>query len=308
MTTSILVTGAEKNYFVSGCMLMWSLKLWAPELPFYFLDFGLEEGQRNFLRGQGALIERPAELAADLHPFAYKAAMGEYLRGIDWSEMVWLDSDMIAVAPLGEKLATVLTEMAGNGKEVASCRDVSPSLAAFIAQGWEVNPFVDALRSDKVDLSGPYYNTGAVVCRSPEFLAAWRDLAKAIPFHVLFEQNAFNLLVRRRTGVTTLAMNEWNLHGPSLRECNSAKDGQGRNIIKTPSGTAMIVHATSHDSADIDIRNAVAGMKTGGIPCVIKLFRNPALLDLQKMWLTRFLTEAENDLHKAGAVNSPQSN
>ena len=100
MARTIVVTGGDRAYFLMGCMLVHSLKRWAPRLPVYFLDFGLDRQQRKFLDTICTVVRRPATLPAGLHQYAYKAAMGEFLRPIDRTTTIWLDSDMIAVGPV----------------------------------------------------------------------------------------------------------------------------------------------------------------------------------------------------------------
>ena len=120
MARPIVVSGADKHFFAMGCLLMQSLAQWAPDLPFYFLDFGLDEAQRRFLRERKVLIERPASVPENLHPIVCKTAIGEYLRGIEWPAVLWLDSDMLVVGPLQDRLAEVLQRNGGNTKR--GCR------------------------------------------------------------------------------------------------------------------------------------------------------------------------------------------
>src|SRR3982074_670415 len=107
----ILVTAGERNYFLTRCLLMPSLRSWAPELPLYVLDFGMDQAQRRFLRGFCTVLERPADMAPNQHPFIYNAAMARFLKPVKWTTVVWLDSDIIAVGPLGKRLKPLIAEL-----------------------------------------------------------------------------------------------------------------------------------------------------------------------------------------------------
>jgi hypothetical protein len=133
-------------------------------------------------------------------------------------------------------------------------------------------------------------------------LSEWNAASEKFRIHTLFEQNAFNLVARRRTNVTALSMLKWNLHGEKLRDCHSKVDARGRVTLSMHADAPLLVHATSKSQDDVNVVNAVAGTKSGGISCVLKVFRNPDLLQLQQMWLTRFLTEAELDLRASGVI------
>src|ERR1700683_4380038 len=112
MARPIVVSGADKHFFAMGCLLMHSLAQWAPDLPFYLLDFGLDDAQRRFLREHQVLIERPDNVPKNLHPIVCKTAIGEYLHGIEWSAVLWLARDKLGVRGVrghpglrGERLA-----------------------------------------------------------------------------------------------------------------------------------------------------------------------------------------------------------
>ena len=53
----VLITGADRKFFLMAGALMHSLSRWAPHLSLRVLDFGLEDGQRRFLRERGALTD-----------------------------------------------------------------------------------------------------------------------------------------------------------------------------------------------------------------------------------------------------------
>ena len=144
MPDTVIVTGCEKNYFLMACTLLHTLKRWCPDVPVYVLDFGLDVAQKRFLADRAIVLDRPSDLPPHLDPFLYKAAIAKYLRPIDWSTIVWLDCDMIAVGPIRQRLNEVVTEMERNSIEVAACLDISETIGALLAGGYKAEPFVAA--------------------------------------------------------------------------------------------------------------------------------------------------------------------
>jgi hypothetical protein len=293
----ILVTGCERNYFLMACLLMHTLRRWAPELPLYVLDFGMEEAQRRFLRAYCTVLDRPRELAPNLHPFVYKAAMAEFLRPIKWRSMAWLDCDMIAVGPLGERLAALMADMAEANHEVAIGRDSLPTIAAVLASGHNFAEFARAVREACIDGATPYYNTGLFVCRSPEFLAEWAKARRAAPLQVNFDQNLFNLTLHRRGAPSELDPRQWNVHGAMLARATVATgDPPALMVDGKP---ALILHATSSRREDITPVDSVAidGVRLSG---QLYLCRNPALHALQQAVMGEFFADMAGRFRRAG--------
>ena len=299
MARPIVVTGADKHFFAMGCLLMRSLAQWAPELPFYFLDFGLDDAQRRYLRERKVLIERPTSVPENLHPIVCKTAIGEYLHGIEWSAVLWLDSDMLVVGPLQDRLAEVLNSMAATQSEVAACS--VETINQLFAGGWPMAPFAEALRAYKIDLDSSYYNNATVMFRSPEFLAEWWTLAQQTPVHLCIDQNLFTLLALRHDSIMPLSARTWNLHGALLAEAKAASEnGQARIVSVGMNGateTALVLHPTSvRDQHHLPI-NCSAGT---GPSQILKVFRNPALRDCQIGAITKFTAEDPEALARAG--------
>lgn len=300
MPPLIVVSGADKRFFIMSCLLMRSLTQCAPELPFYCFDYGLDEAQRRYFRERAVLIERPANVPANLHPIVAKTALGEYLRGREWSSVLWLDSDMLAVGPLQQSLSEALAGMDATQCEVAACS--VERIAELLAGGWSMAPFVDALRSERVDFDSPYYNNGAVVFRSQDFLDEWWKLAQKTPPHLCIDQNLFTLLALRRRCIMPLSARTWNLHGAMLSEARSVtQDGQLRIVSgeeSTAVETALILHPTSvRDAHHVSIACGVGR----GPPQVLKVFRNATLRECQRRALSDLAAADAAALARAGA-------
>jgi hypothetical protein len=299
MVRPIVISGADKHFFAMGCLLMWSLAEWAPELPFYFLDFGLDDAQRRFLRERKVLIERPPSVPETLHPIVAKTAIGEYLRGIEWSAVLWLDSDMLVVGPLQDRLGEALNSMAAAQSEVAACS--VETINQLFAGGWPMAPFAEALRANKIDLDSSYYNNAAVVFRSPDFLAEWWTLAQQMAVHLCIDQNLFTLLALRHSSIMPLSARTWNLHGALLAEAKAASEnGQARIVssrMNEATEAALVLHPTSvRDQHHFPINCSVGSGPTQ----ILKVFRNPALRDCQVRAITELVADDPAALARAG--------
>lgn len=296
----IVVSGADKRFFIMSCLLLRSLAQWAPEVPFYCLDYGLDEAQRRYFRERAVLIERPAGVPTDLHPIVAKTALGEYLRGREWSSVLWLDSDMLAVGPLQQSLGEALAGMDAARSEVAACS--VERISELLAGGWSMAPFVDALRSERINFDSPYYNNGAVVFRSQDFLDEWWKLAQRTPPHLCIDQNLFTLLALRRHCIMPLSARAWNLHGAMLSEARAVtKDGQLRIVSgegALAGETALILHPTSvRDEHHVPIACGIGR----GPPQVLKVFRNAALRECLRRALSDLIAADAAALARAGA-------
>jgi hypothetical protein len=302
MPDTVIVTGCEKNYFLMACTLLHTLKRWCPDVPVYVLDFGLDVAQKRFLADRAIVLDRPSDLPPHLDPFLYKAAIAKYLRPIDWSTIVWLDCDMIAVGPIRQRLNEVVTEMERNSIEVAACLDISETIGAFLAGGYKAEPFVAAIRKQDISPSSRYFNVGIVICRSHEFVDAWTALAGRIADHVNFDQNLFNLVVHaRKHSILTLPRHEWNVHGSMLASIRAASDPIYGTKLKTNDHeqAVLILHPTSSRKEDI-VQMGAAEIGTHRVPGHLFFCRTPAAFNVQRTVLSDFLTQSIGELRSSG--------
>jgi hypothetical protein len=298
MARPIVISGADKHFFAMGCLLMHTLAQWAPDLRFYFLDFGLDEAQRRFLRERKVLIDRPESIPQSLHPIVRKTAIAEYLRGLEWSTVLWLDSDMLVAGPLQDRLAEVLDSMTATQRDVAACS--VETISELFAGGWPMAPFAEALRAEQIGFDSPYYNNAAVVFRSPEFLGEWWALARQTPVHMCIDQNLFTLLALRHKRTLHLPARAWNLHGGLLAEAKAvSENGQIRIVSydRTSATETLILHPTSvrdqhHSPVNINVGR--------GPRQILKLFRNQALRDCQVRALTQLIANDGEALAQSG--------
>jgi hypothetical protein len=292
MEKTILVTGGDEKYFFMGCMLVHSLRKFSSGLPVYFLDFGLNRMQRAFLGNTCMLVDRPPGLGRALHQFALKAAMGKFMDSVPWTNFIWIDSDTIVVRPFQERLAAVLRQMIQNKIDVAACVDSSSTLENFVAKAvarrQHILPFINALQAAGISPKEPYLNSGFVICRSRDLFEEWDRITERLTPHLLFEQNAFNIAVRKHGRFTILSAAEWNLHGHEL-------------LGKLASVSSMILHPTSDNPNDL-LTPGWVEFGERRIYGQIKLFRNPELRVAQESVILDFLKASHVELERLGIL------
>lgn len=295
MTEIRYVTGVNADYFYILFPLFTSLKHTDPAVKVHVCDFGLTEPQRVFLRRKGLLLEAPAELVG-AHPWRCKAALGRYVAGIPWDVLVWLDSDMLAVAPISAGLSDIAEQLRTTGTPLAVCVD-----ASVVADALAVAPapHFSRLAPDRgITLQTLYLNSGFFACTSRDFLAAWDEMCQQMPEENLFEQNAFNL-VAHPAGFLPLPMVEWNLCGSNLGKAE-IHDADGKLRVTHSESDVRILHATSHRPEDI-IKQVVTILAAGrAFEVMIKLLCHPKLLQWQMALLQEGLVENAADLAGAG--------
>jgi hypothetical protein len=301
MEGTAILTGTTGRYLIMTCLLERSLKHWAEDLELFVLDFGLDERQRRFFKNRGALLDRPNRMKRGLHPYYYKGAMAEFL-GKTWSSLMWVDSDMIAVAPLRDALIELLREMEKSGYEVAACKDDDLStigrLASGVPPGCSAAPFIERIRAEEISLDAPYYNVGLVVCRSHEFMRAWSMQTERFPAHYLFEQNAFNLVAQRRRKLLDLPNTKWNFHGRLYTESEISYEG---GAVTADGHPVFIVHPISGNPHHIErYPNIRVGCQL--IPCEFRLCQNMVLRQIQITMLKDFLADNWDHLCEAVTV------
>ncbi len=295
----ILVTASDRKYFLLTFLLSHTLRRFAPDLSLHVLDFGLDDAQRKFLAAFCTVVPRPADMAAGLHPFIYKSHMARFLQRVKWRSMVWIDADMIAVAPLTEPLSALLAAMAAGKHEVAIGREAGEAtLATIVSGGPQFDHFARVVAGEGTDLATPYYNTGIFACRSPAFLSDWSERALYEPPQALFDQNIFNLVLHRRGAPLPMATNVWNVHDALLADARVAGT-TGAPRVSVGGTPTLIVHVTS--SRRDDIVNAPF-LDVGGIrlPGQMYFCRNPELKALQEAVIAEAFIPVADRLRRLG--------
>jgi lipopolysaccharide biosynthesis glycosyltransferase len=235
---TILITGVDSKYFLMACLLYQSLKPTSLAKNFFILDFGLQDEEKAFFKSKGILVDTPAREPADAphtHPWALKAMLYDYVGKLSpVSNIIWIDSDIVVNPNFGAALRNLLDGMASNDVAVAASPEmiISDFMVAFAHLA--IGPFIRAHAARKIPFMADYYNSGFIVFRSMVLLREWGELAKSTPFHEMFDQNLFNLLLHGGIKVQALPRSVWNYHGSDFEDHEA--DG----------ADPMVLHVTSH--------------------------------------------------------------
>jgi hypothetical protein len=273
-----LVTGADAKFVLMAGALFRSLRDAGWTGSFHICDFGLTDRQAAAFGDAGLLLPRPRRLAAGLHPFYYKASLVDYVAGLDFDLLVWIDCDMIAVDDPAAALNGLAAAMRHVGKPVAICADAGAGSIAEACDRLPMQPFRDTMMRSGLGDRLAYLNTGLVAIGDRSLLAAWQELAFAMPPHMRFEQNAFNFLFHsRRLPAVLLPAERWNVHGALLAAAQVSPSG----AVDIGGTRAFLLHATSPDLSQHEVFQGPVTLLGGVFHGQLKLFRNPGLRRLQ---------------------------
>jgi hypothetical protein len=293
---TVIVSGTDDRMFLMACTLAQSLKRWAPDLPFYLLDFGLSEGLRDFAAKQFNLIARPAALASGLHPYTYKASTGQYLDAVAWDHLLWLDADTLAVGPLSEPISHLFQTMIETKASVAA--SANPGTIGSFLRDYRNNtllePFERAIRQYGISDTEPYYSVGAVGFLPGPFLSEWRRRTDELGFHTCFEQNAFNLLAKEY-GILKLPAH-WHVFDVALRNVIVADDQ-----LTLGGHRVLLLHLASPQLSIISSCEATL-TELGWIPLPSRRFSRHRLRRIHQGYLEAFVQEHRSDLAIAGLL------
>lgn len=274
------VTGGDDRYFLHLMLLIASFRRHCPGRQLLVCDFGLDERRCGFLARHVRLLPLPPHFEAR-HVWDKKAALGRYLADEPFDAMIWIDTDAMLVADAPGELARI----AGASDTQLYCCAEALSIEGFIAQQRAkpeglVEHFAEAAARLRVAGERPYLNSGFFLCRSREFLAAWERLARSLPLHVLFEQNAFNLVAHGTVGFHGLDRSEWNCSNADLDRVRRAAGG---GFVTDRGEPVRVIHCTT-SSRNIDVLDTRIELE-GGRTCLTGMLRvpmNPALRALQQ--------------------------
>jgi len=298
------VTGINENYFLMCGMLMESLDRHFPLIPFFVMDFGLSGPQKEFFRRRDMLLPLPPGLHGDDHPFKLKGNLGAFL-GEDFGVPVWIDADIIALRDGTQAVFALAEQMAEQDLRFALAPDQSlpginaptlssnsnatgmPALAAFV-------------REHPHTAQRAYLNTGVVMFREGDPLADWAAATAAFDGDLVWEQNAFNSLCHLDIErVRMLDARIWNAHSGLLEAMKSGAQG-----IECDGAPCIFAHATSSGPqitwGEMDFVFAGSPYRN-----FVKFFAHPVLNELQKGYMTSFLSGNLAQLRELGILRTP---
>ncbi|MGH6753214.1 MAG: hypothetical protein ACREDP_13700, partial [Bradyrhizobium sp.] len=210
--------GADRKYFLPLLLFVTCFRRACPGQGLLIADFGLTSSQRTFLRNKPDIevLDFSGEWLPNPHVWHRKAALIDYLGARASQPVMWLDSDALVFPGI---VKDMVAEASTSDAEILACPD-GMSISGFINKmnaggGDTVRVFASAAADAHLPFTLPYLSSGIFLCRSAAALTEWRELAWELPTHVLFEQNAFNLVARRRR-VKELDRRTWNCSGANL--------------------------------------------------------------------------------------------
>jgi hypothetical protein len=197
---------------------------------------------------------------------------------------------MILLEDIAARLRPLIARMTAQDRVLAATNNANEQrLAQFLQDNAaETQPFREALAYNGITLDHPYLNSGFIVVRSPAWLREWRAMTLDMPSHLLFEQNAFNLIAWcEPERVQLLDHREWNAHGRDLARIVAGPSGDfhldGRRVA--------VIHATSDNPADTDWRNVTWPAGRQRIDGHLRLFQAPLPREQQIMMFDHFLED-----------------
>lgn len=292
------VTGTDDRYFAQLFLLLGSLRRHSGDVRLHVCDFGLSAPYRDFLRGQGMLLDMPAGAGSPPHAWYYKGMVARYTDAFGDDPIVWLDLDMIALEDIRPLFSMLVADMEQKGQTIACTGGgtVSGQLNAKLA------PRYAQLVQGK-DGDFPYLNAGFWVCRSRDFLRRYGALCAQMPMELLFEQSAFILTAMEQPSRLRLLDLPWNTMNDALATMQLAGEGRDTQVITELGERIHLLHITSNnrdrDLVHQDLRFELSGYF---YTCNIKLLRRPDLLPLQLGLITEGLQAYHQPLIGAGIL------
>jgi|SRR5579859_1452839 len=303
------VTGSDRIFFPTLTVMLQSFaEQVGGTLPFV-CDYGLELGQREFLRRRGILLERPTALGPTMAPLREKAILRDYLRhsGIDIGAadaLVWLDGDLSFVGCSRTDFEQVATEMRRRDIEIAASPQATFGWVLDIFRRYSptTEPFERLLDPASIDGTRTYYSAGFFFCRSAGFLDRWAELSRGAPDRPVFDQNVFNAVIDRGDmPVLPLDIDLWQAQGDTLDRVRVVPDPiRGRGSVQIDGRPVKILHTTSPSPRHFLFGRAAFTAADLVLDSAFKLLRAEPLLNLQLALLSRFLAEHRTELLEIG--------
>ena len=308
----LFVTGCNSPFFNS---LLVCLQSFAERLPGHRLlvcDFGLTSAQANFLRGLGLWLAQPPNLERR-GVFDCKAALISYLRHgghkvENYDAMVWLDADLTLMDVGIGDFEAVISAIKSAGVPVAICpepagRTIAQMISLF-ADASAIAPFARTVADTGIDAGAPYLSTGLFFCGSAALLDSWEELTRSAVDHPLYEQNMFNVALRRDSvAFMALDCEEWQAQGRSLDQVRLVAAERGRPAARIGTKNIKTLHATSPASGHLLIATCRMTVRDLVLTGPFKLlFAEPLRLH-QLQLLASFMVQYADALLRSGVCH-----
>ncbi len=303
----IFVTGCNAGYFNTLLVTLQSFALRLPDQRLLVCDYGLAPNQREFLRGQGQLLDRPPGIPPKTHPYRCKAAILRYLENAghrlgEQDVLIWIDADLTFMDVGIKDFAAVFDVMKERGIQVAACRNgLSIGQMCEFGNREKMEPFREALTFSGVAQNLPYYSIGIFFCRSASFLKRWDEVTAIVENHMCFEQNMFTMVVHRdRVPFMHLDLEEWQAQGDSLDKIEIRGDVKNRPAAAIGQKNIKILHTTSPNPGHIQLAEARMLVTDVALAGIFKLLVKPKQRELQLHLLASYIAAHKEKLLQLG--------
>lgn len=286
---------------LNTAILLTSFSEHMPDHTLHICDFGMSDNESQFWRQVGGYLSPPSTLPIGLHPWKYKASVCEFMDISSYDAVVWLDADMVLMAPLHQQVEKIVRTMKANETCVAATPDVSnvtvaEAMSGFSVTGKNVEPFAHLIARHDKNVTDKYLNTGFLIICDYDFSSSWQRETMEQGDWVLFEQNTFNaLLSQEKNQLYELETEIWNVHGDLLADVDIMEQSRAANILHTTSSEQRH-HIENHIQYPI-------GHKV--LPGWFKLFTREDLRDLQQKYLLHFLQTHLSTLETCNMLSVP---
>jgi hypothetical protein len=279
---NIFVTGSNAPYFPMLCLLLASFDRFAPGVPLYVCDFGLTEGQANFLATKGLLLPRPDHIATGLHPYLYKGRLNDFVTPLNFDVLTWIDSDCVLTGLFAAEVQRLIAQHEPDQPFLYVTADLveNHTLGSFIARNPEkTRPFAKALADSKLPHDKPYLSCGLFILRSKPLLQEWAKLTTALPPHFLFEQNAFNIVAYQYIQrITLLDWVTFSVCGSKLNDLTVLAGGHYPGSIRLQDTITIVIHiAATNEQAAISFEPFIFPVGNQFLCGLFRFPNNPAL-------------------------------
>jgi hypothetical protein len=295
------VTAATDKYFFMCGILLQSLKKYFPGLKCFVMDIGLSGPQKEFFASKGILLRIPPTLSESDHPYKLKSNMGSFLDQRVEGTPIWIDSDMMAVAPGKESLLSLLNRSSPRNACFAMCPDEGP--CKTIEEFLTVFPaplFLNNVAA-RPDLKAQrYLNAGFIIFLNRDVLTEYRDLSATMETDTCSDQNALNMMGYDRDRVFVLESRIWNAHAGLLKKL-SVQNGK----IFCDGQRTIFVHAASVMPGDVRDSTGTIVKDEYRTQAFLKIFANEAVRTLQQKFLEQFIAKNVRDFRDLGILRRP---
>lgn len=303
-----VITGANSKFFLHVLLLRESFAHRCPgpvadPAGVMVCDYGLSEAERTFFERQGCLLPSRRPIDPDRHAWCYKAAMAEQVPWPEGGALMWLDADAVLADDVVSRALAVAGDPPGRADAYACPEKTCSFSLIFDALRRDGREAVLAAYQDRhgVREDDPYVSSGIFLLFEPAILRDWMDIVWSdMEPHVLFEQNAFNVALKRRR-VGALDPEVFNVSQWELLRCRLRPED--RQMLNGRGDPAVFLHMTANGKDILTAetfawREGDRGLRMDDY--ILRRPTNPDIRLLQDAYLSRIVRKHGDELLALG--------